>query len=301
MLNSKLYLMSDPNQPKRFSIPGFFQVTRIQNLSVIILTQYLAAIFLVNNYGSTNRLLEIDLFILVISTVLIAAAGYLINDYYDVKIDLINKPDKVVVGTVLKRRSVMMAHTVFNFMGVTLGLIIDYRIGIRNFAAAFILWLYSNQLKRTLFLGNLVVAALAGLTVMVVGIFHNQVNMAIILYSAFAFTSNLVREIVKDIEDLQGDVKFGSKTLPIVLGIRKTKGVILFINISFFIFILNLLSGSAFPGPDLVLYFILVPLILLSGMLIRADKKKDFSILSSSIKWFMLIGIATMILIDYPG
>lgn len=293
--------MSEPDQPKTFSIPGFFQVTRIQNLSVIILTQYLAAIFLINNYESANRLQEIDLFILVISTVLIAAAGYLINDYYDVKIDLINKPKKVVVGTVLKRRSVMMAHTVFNLLGISLGLIIDYRIGIINFAAAFILWLYSNQLKRTLFLGNLVVAALAGLTIMVIGIFYHQLNMAIVLYSLFAFTSNLVREIVKDIEDLQGDVKFGSKTLPIVLGVRRTKGVLLFINASFFIFILYLFSGSRFPGPDLVLYFILVPLILLSGMLIRADKKRDFNILSSSIKWFMLIGIATMMLIRYPA
>ena len=124
-------------------------------------------------------------------------------------------------------------------------------------------------------------------------------NMAIILYSSFAFTSNLVREIVKDIEDLQGDEKFGSYTLPIAIGVRRTKGILLAINAAFALFILYLIQESTFPGPEFILYFFLVPIALLSALLIRADKKKDFGNISSLIKWFMLLGILSITLINY--
>src|SRR5690606_34862812 len=109
-----------------------------------------------------SRLIDINLLLLVLSTLLIAAAGYIINDYYDVKIDYINKPKRVVVGRILKRRGVMVAHTILNFMGILIGFYLSIWVGIISVGSAFMLWWYSNQLKRLPFIGNFFIAVLTG-------------------------------------------------------------------------------------------------------------------------------------------
>lgn len=282
-----------------FSLSGFFQIARVRNLVVILLSQYFSAVFLIKeNENFTTIMSDYFLFLTIVSTVAIAAAGYLINDYYDIKIDLINKPEKVVVGTILKRRTVMAAHTLLNLFGIALGTWVSIKIGIINFMAAFLLWLYSNQLKRMPFLGNFVVAVLTGLSVFIIGIYYNQIQIPILLYTSFAFTSNFVREVVKDIEDLQGDEKFGSKTLPIIWGVRKTKLFLHFIDILFSGFVIYLLISQNFPANNLVLYFFLASVGIFTYLLIRAQKRNDFGILSNYLKWFMLAGIASMIFIQ---
>jgi len=286
-------------KPKMFSLSGFFQIARVRNLVVILLSQYFSAVFLIKeNENFTTIMSDYFLFLTIVSTVAIAAAGYLINDYYDIKIDLINKPEKVVVGTILKRRTVMAAHTLLNLFGIALGTWVSIKIGIINFMAAFLLWLYSNQLKRMPFLGNFVVAVLTGLSVFIIGIYYNQIQIPILLYTSFAFTSNFVREVVKDIEDLQGDEKFGSKTLPIIWGVRKTKLFLHFIDILFSGFVIYLLISQNFPANNLVLYFFLASVGIFTYLLIRAQKRNDFGILSNYLKWFMLAGIASMIFIQ---
>lgn len=295
----KQYMNPPRQQPKTFSLSGFFQITRVQNLVVIFLAQYFSAIFLIRGNNDFAAVLsDYHLFATVISTVFIAAAGYIINDYYDIKIDLINRPDKVVAGTLLKRRTVMAAHSILNFTGILLGLWVAIKIGVLDFIAAFLLWLYSNQLKRTPFFGNFVVASLTGLSVILIGLYYDQIQIPILLYSSFAFTSNLVREIIKDIEDLQGDEKFGSKSLPILWGVRKTKLFLHFIDLSFSGFVVYLLISQSFPASDLILYFFLASVFVFTILLIRAEKRTDFGVLSGYLKWFMLIGIASMTLIQ---
>ena len=144
-----------------FSVSGFLKLVRFPNLAIIVFTQYMTAIFLVGEAGEgLQYLLDPNLFKLVLATVLIAAAGYIINDYYDVKIDFINKPDRVVVGRALKRRKAMVLHTAFNFIGILIGFTLSWKIGLLCFASAFMLWFYSNQLKRLPLIGNCFVGLL---------------------------------------------------------------------------------------------------------------------------------------------
>lgn len=272
---------------------AFLQLTRFWNLAIIGLAQYFAAYFLIGDY----TLADWHLFVLSISTILIAAAGYIINDYYDVKIDLINKPERVVVGKKITRRYAILLHTVLSFLGIGLGLLLSWQIGAINFLSAFLLWLYSNQLKRLPFIGNLVVAALTGLSMLLLEVLYKNSSSLIVIYSLFAFFITLVREVVKDIEDLKGDNTFGCKTLPIIWGIRKTK-FFLYTLLAFFSIGVLILNHFYTRLP--IIYFLIclfVPLGWLLVRLVSADTIKEFYQLSQLCKIIMLLGIVSMVFI----
>lgn len=282
-------------KPANFSFKAFLRLTRIQNLLIIVLSQYLTAIFLVGPSALWwEFLLSPGLFMLSFSTILIAAAGYIINDYYDVKIDYINKPQRVIVGRVLKRRVVMAAHTIFNFLGIGLGFYLMPKLGVINFLSAFWLWLYSNQLKRLPFIGNLSVAFLTGLSICVVAIYYQKNELLVYTYALFAFSLTLVREIIKDMEDLKGDATFGCKTLPIIWGIRRTK-IIQYVLLAMFIWLLILMAAEV-DRMVLKNFFLLLilPVAYFIIRLVRADSSKEYSFLSLYCKLLMLAGVISM-------
>jgi 4-hydroxybenzoate polyprenyltransferase len=269
------------------------QLTRFWNLLMIGLTQYCTAGFLI----SSKVLFDWRLFILSSSTIAIAAAGYIINDYYDVKIDLVNKPDRVIVGKWLPRRFALLLHTALSLAGVVLGLLLGWVVGIANFFSAFLLWVYSNQLKRLPFIGNLAIGLLTGAAVLMVEVLYQSHSIFIYVYALFALFITLVREIIKDMEDLRGDDTFGCRTLPIVWGIRKTKRVVYFLLGIFIIsvIILNIWFDALPYVYSLPALF--VPLFILAVRLHRADTKLEFYRLSQLCKIIMLLGVLSMSLI----
>jgi 4-hydroxybenzoate polyprenyltransferase len=274
---------------------GFVRATRAQNLIILALMQYLTAIFLVDIHNSWQAYVyDLQLFLLVFSTTIIAAAGYLINDYYDIKIDFINKPERVIVGKVLKRRLVMFAHTFMNLLGISIGFYLSPLVGVVNLGAAFLLWLYSNQLKRLPLIGNVIIALLSGMAVWIVGLYFPQNELLVFTYAVFAFGISLVREIIKDIEDMQGDETFGCKTLPILLGVRHTKFFLYFLS-ALFIFLLFFMSGMI-GNSILVLYFFLltIPIGHFIFRLVYADTRQEYGYLSDFCKLIMLSGILSM-------
>lgn len=276
-------------------LTGVAKVTRVHNLVILALTQYFTAIFLADIHTTWQGYAkDYELFLLIFSTAIIAAAGYLINDYYDIKIDYINKPERVIVGKLLKRRYVMIAHSLFNLLGIGIGFYLSLEVGIINFLAAFLLWLYSNQLKRLPLIGNLVIAALSGLAVWVVSVYFPQNQLLVYTYAVFAFAISLVREIIKDIEDMQGDESFGCKTLPILLGVRYTKLFLYFLS-ALFIFLLFFMSGML-GNKTLIAYFLIliIPITYFIVRLVYADTKKKFAFLSDFCKLLMLSGILSM-------
>lgn len=278
---------------KPFTLSGFLKLTRFWNLLIIALAQYFAAVFLEQHAS----LADWRLFVLSLSTVIIAAGGYIINDYYDVKIDLINKPERVVIGKEVNRRFALLFHSLLSMSGVALGFLLNWRIGAINFLSAFLLWWYSNDLKRQPFVGNFVVALLTGLSVLLINVLYKENHPFVIIYSIFAFAITLVREIVKDMEDLKGDNSFGCRTLPIVLGIRKTK-MILYLLLVVFITTVTMIGYFYLSLALYYLLFILVvPSLLLTITLARADTKKDFYLLSQMCKVIMLLGIGSMVLV----
>ncbi|MBT1703010.1 geranylgeranylglycerol-phosphate geranylgeranyltransferase [Chryseosolibacter indicus] len=281
--------MSTSYRTKRF-ITSLIRLTRVWNLLIIALSQYFIAATLVDN----QAIWDWRLFVLSLSTVLIAAAGYIINDYYDIKIDLVNKPDRVIIGKGITRRYAILLHTLLSVIGVLLGLVLNWRIGAINFASAFLLWWYSNDLKRQPFIGNVVVALMTGISIIIVDAIYQTGNILIIIYATFAFFITLVREIIKDMEDLKGDHTFGCKTLPIVWGLRKTKQMIygIIVVFSLIAFLLSLFLSKL---PEYYfLTFLFPPLVFLVIRLVKADTKKDFAWLSSFCKVIMLLGILSL-------
>ncbi len=274
-------------------IESLLRLTRAGNLLVLIFAQYFTAWFLMGKYVFT----DLKLFLLSVSTGLIAAGGYVINDYYDVKIDYVNNPDRVVVGKTVHRRFAILLHGLLSVAGIGMGVLISWWVVAINFFSVTLLWFYSNLLKRLPFVGNLSVSFLSGLSIAILNVLYKELNLLVIIYAVFAFFITLVREIIKDMEDLKGDNTYGCKTIPIVWGIRKTKillytlillfsGVVLFINIVY----------VKLP----LIYFVMllfVPLAWLTAQLVRADTKKDYGWLSSFCKVIMLLGILSMALV----
>ncbi len=282
----------------RVRVRGFTRLIRLSNLLIIALTQYLVRIFLI---GPREEWLQVVtdpwFFLLCLSTLMMAAAGYIINDYYDIKIDTINKPRRVIIGRLMRRRMAMIIHSVFNAAGILLGWLVSWEIALVNFSAAFLLWLYSNQLKRLPFVGNVTVAALTALSLVIVVLYEPRNQVWVFTFALFAFFISLIREIIKDMEDLRGDATFGCRTLPIVWGIRRTK-VLLYVLIV--LFLVTLFTLSVYLHDQLILYFsafTVVPVGWLTWRLIKADTRREFGKLSTLCKIIMIGGVLSMVLV----
>lgn len=271
-------------------LESLFRLTRFWNLLIIGLAQYCSAGYLI----SSEAIADIRLLGLAISTMLIAGAGYAINDYYDVKIDLINKPERVIIGKSIPRRYALLIHTTLSVAGIAVGFWLTWKVGVINLLSAFMLWLYSNALKRLPFIGNFTVALLTGISVFVVNVLFPPLIVLAGIYALFAFFMTLVREIIKDLEDLKGDGTFGCKTLPIVWGIRRTKFFTYFLLLLFAVLVLALNQWVS-PLPMMFFaWFLFLPMMALLAWLIRADTRKDFYRLSQFCKIIMLAGILSM-------
>lgn len=272
---------------------ALFRLTRFWNLVIIGLSQYFTAYFLIG----PHTLMDWRLLLLSASTMMIAAGGYIINDYYDVKIDLINKPERVVIGKGITRRYAIFFHTALSMSGVAIGFILGWQIALVNFFSAFLLWLYSNNLKRLPFVGNFAIGLLTALSILIVNLLYAPFNSFILIYALFAMAITLVREIIKDMEDWKGDTSFGCRTLPIVWGIRKTK-LLLYVLMMLFT-LLVLLLNKIYSGLPIYyfLFFLFLPMGYLMVRLRRADTIRDFKKLSSICKLIMLLGIVSMALI----
>lgn len=280
---------------RTLSFRSLFRISRPINLLMVAFAQGMAAHFLVEKTAQGLPVLQdYRLYLLMLSTIMITAAGYMINDYYDVKIDYVNRPKEVIVGKGIKRRMVLILHTILNFTAIGLGALVSPKIAMVDFFAAFLLWLYSNQLKREPFIGNLTVALLTGLSIYLVAYHYQQSELLVLTYAIFAFFLNLIREIIKDIEDRNGDRKHGCRTLPIVIGFRKTKQVIFAIAALFVIAIL--VVTFKINHTDLFLFFGVLGIAFLFFMwkVYQADRKNHFSSLSAWAKALMLAGTMSM-------
>jgi 4-hydroxybenzoate polyprenyltransferase len=278
----------------------FLYLIRFPNLLLIVLSQALAQASLLSAGVNWAGVATPGFFLLTLSTVCVAAAGYIINDYYDVKIDAINKPERVVVGKAIRRRPAMFTHMVLSLVGIVLGFWLSIPVGLINVGAVLLLWGYSARLKKMPLAGNLVIALLSASMLLIVAVYAGKLNNITISYAVFAFLISLIREIVKDMEDVRGDASFDCRTLPIVLGMRRTKYVLYPLIALFQAFLLMVIFHPV-TGTTFDLYMValvLIPSVWLTMKLVRADRKRDFTFLSNIGKLIMLTGILSMLLIN---
>jgi 4-hydroxybenzoate polyprenyltransferase len=296
-------------------IRAFVRLIRWPNLFFIALTQVLFYYCIYQPLVPVNA--EKNLIWIVMASVCIAAAGYIINDYFDLNIDQINKPQKNVFSRIINRRWAIIWHLLLSIAGIAatyfaVGLHKWYLI-IANTGCVMLLWLYSTSFKRQLLVGNIVISLLTAWTVLILFFLFTEPRQAFVgsdehitklfrtafLYAGFAFVSSLIREAIKDMEDMEGDARYGCRTLPIVAGIRATK-------IYVTIWAVVLLAALAvlqvyvmqFRWWYAILYcvlFVILPLIYLLLKLSKARTSKEFGTLSSLSKLIMLSGILSMV------
>ncbi len=278
------------------NIRAFLSLIRWLNLLIIVFTQYMARIFLVGPPAEwKSYILDPYQAAISLATLLIASAGYIINDYFDVKIDLINKPESVIIGRKITRRAAILTHQTLNGMGIFIGLFLGWKVLIINILAVSLLWYYASFYKKKAFIGNFLVAGLTGASLIVISVFYKQNELLINIYAIFAFSISLIREIIKDIEDMKGDEAHGCKTLPILWGVRKTKRLLYLIIVAFVCIVF--LMGAYLHNPRLMMIFVFPGslIVYLFFALVRADRKSHFADLSKLCKWIMIIGIVSMV------
>ena len=242
--------------------------------------------------------------LLVWAALLVAAAGYIINDYYDVKIDAINRPDRLVIGRVVNRRMAMLAHLVLSGVGVLVAGWLHPVLGLVTLGTALLLWGYSARFKRVALVGNVSIATLTAALVLLpelqLQLARHDSHSVVWPYALAAFLLTIVRESVKDVEDMRGDAQHGCRTLPLVWGVARTKWVA-----GFFLACLALLTlgatgrvalGGHWPLALWLLLLVLLPMAQLARLLIRADRRRHFRHLSTFCKGIMLAGVLSMAL-----
>ena len=307
---------------------ALLRLIRYQNLLIIAATQYMMRLLIIRPILAINgfepQLGPLHFFLLVFSSVAITAAGYVINDYFDMKTDLLNRPSTVIVGKKISRRWAMALHIVLNSAGVLTGIYLSWHVGMPGFGIAYVLaagllWFYSTTYKRQFLVGNLIVSIFTAVVPFVVVVFEvpllnkayaeiliaGDMNFNSILawvggFSFFAFLSTLIREIIKDVEDFEGDAAYGRNTLPIVLGIRLTRGlvvilILLMVASLVYVYVTYLLRKPG-GGIDLLslLWFglmLILPFLYLVFRLIAAGDKKEYHSCSNLTKLIMLAGI----------
>lgn len=303
----------------------YLKVFRPPNLAIIILTQYLIRYCLLNPfYTSSGISFSISAFnfaLLVLATLLIAAGGYIINDILDVESDKINKPDKMWIGKLMTKKRACLLYFTLTIIGVIIGFYLSFYIGYIMFglifvAIALLLYFYSTTYQKIAILGNIAISFLSAMVILIVWLYEffalrsqpvlfaevmpdlKYISSLVQSYAVFAFLTSILREIVKDIEDREGDMKAGYKTLPVVSGVGKTKIFVIVLTVitmaalgfgQYFLFEHNLM---------MVFWYLMIAVQSLFAyllyMTIKAKKKEDFKTVSDAAKIVMVAGILSM-------
>jgi 4-hydroxybenzoate polyprenyltransferase len=314
---------------KPSAVTAFFRLVRWPNLLFIALTQslfYFCIVlpsFYLDQPVHENILKPTEFMLLSISSMLIAAAGYIINDYFDLPIDRVNKPDKVVVEKIIKRRWAIIWHWVLSGIGIFIGFYLSWKlrnifIGPSNLVCVLLLWFYSTGFKKKLLIGNILISLL---TAWVIGVlylcefrlhrfvdpaFHgalSRVYKYTVVYSSFAFIISLVREVVKDMEDMEGDDRYGRRTMPLVWGLNAAKFFcvcLLTILVAALILIQFYVLQFRWWGTIIFTCFgVIYPILRVIKSLSRATDPSQFHQLSQWIKTIMMMGILSMVFLKF--
>jgi 4-hydroxybenzoate polyprenyltransferase len=310
---------------------AYLRLIRFKNLIIIaflqVLLRYGLIIPILLKYNITPALSDINFFLLVLTTVLLTASGNVINDYFDLRTDRINRPDNVIVGKIVKRRVALLLHVLFSFAGVFIGLYLAYITRKENYVILFvfipvILWAYSTMLKKQFLIGNITIAFLTAIVPYLVVSMefamlervhgHEIVNTTACSqawlwttgFAFFAFITNLAREIIKDIQDINGDKEVGCKTLPIEMGIPYSKAVVSILSIGSVIavWLLYFFVKEIRSIPYSALYlgiFITLPYLYLIYLTISAKDPQDMKKAGDLCKWIMLLGVLFIAMAGY--
>ena len=311
---------------------NIFKIIRWKNLIIISLSQIFIKFFFIDFFIQKDQLLNENFVILLIITILIAASGYIVNDIYDYNLDQINKPEKVVLGKFLKSRDAIIIYMMFNCLAIVLSIFLCMKIEQEIYILVFLLiiyclWLYSKKLKKYKIIGNILIAFFISLSILNVPLFSYKnilsddrffVFLIISIFSVLAFLINVKREIIKDIEDIEGDKIHKVKSLPIIFGTKKSKLVTIIIGIILIFAISSLITfqililrsdllldvgGNQFSNPQIwganyisiiYMFIILIMFFYVELLILNATTKTNFTKASKLLKYLMLLSLLSI-------
>ena len=298
---------------------SYLKLIRFQNLIIIALIQVFIRFGLFLPLGVDITLSNFEFTLLILATICLAAAGNIINDINDVAIDKVNKPSKVIIGKKISEKTAYNLFVFFNIIGVGIGFYLSNTINKSVFATLFILisallYLYATYLKALPLIGNIVISSLVALSLIIVGLFDllpaiNSINQEyqslafsmVLNYAFFAFIINLIREIVKDIEDINGDKNGGLNTLPIAIGRKRASYIAFGLGILTLFATIYYIYVHLYNFTIAIVYFLLLiiaPLLYFCTKIWDAKDKSDYHFLSKLLKIIMLLGMCSILL--YP-
>lgn len=307
----------------------YLRLVRLPNLLMIAFTMYAIRFLIVRPqlqlYGMELQFSEVLFALLVVSVLFITAAGYVINDYFDAPVDLINRPSRVTLSKLIPRKMAILVHLTMSIIGVAIGIYLSFAIHLSFLSLIFllvpgILWFYSTTYKRQFLLGNLIVAFLTALVPLMVILFEvpllireygkemvrNQIDFHTLTawvggYALFAFLFTLIREIVKDMEDFEGDRAYGRNTLPVVLGLKNTRIIVLALTGIAVVFIAVVLALYLTDLMTLLytILLLLAPLAFVVFRLLHASSAEQYHRVSAWLKGIMLAGVGYSFLAYY--
>lgn len=302
----------------------FLNLVRWKNLLMIALVQFLIKYALLvpfkTSHGVSTVLSHFEFTLLVLATLLIAAAGYVINDINDIETDRVNKPYKIIIDKSISEKDAFTFFMILNVVGVGIGFYLANAVGkpqlfVLFFASSALLYIYSTSLKSMAVIGNIVVSIVVALAPIVVGFFelfpsitfeNRSVQITffkiILDYAIFAFMVNLIREMAKDIEDIDGDYKAGMETLPIVLGRERANKIVFFLSLIPIGSVVYYVITNLYMQSIIVVYFlifVIAPLIYVSIKLFNAEQKAHYRHISLVLKLVLLTGMLSLLLYSF--
>ncbi len=278
---------------------SLFSVVRGYNILIIVIAQYLTSIYiLAPGKPLLQVLLDPNLFVIVLASALAIAGGYIINNFYDAEKDLINRPNKTFLDSFISQNTKLSGYFVLNFLSVILASYISFKAVLFFSLYIFFIWFYSHKLKKYPFIGNLTASVLAITPFFAVFIYYQNFALVIFVHATFLFLIISMRELVKDLENIKGDLTQNYHTIPVVYGERFSKKILTFLSLLTLLPIYLLLSR--FDIGFMQYYFLMAVLLLLLFLfyLWKSSAKLDYMILHAILKLIIVVGTLSIVLID---
>ncbi|WP_290858405.1 geranylgeranylglycerol-phosphate geranylgeranyltransferase [Flavobacterium sp.] len=290
-------------------IISLFSVVRGYNIPVIILAQYLAAIFILStDLRALDVLLDFNLFVIVFASAITIASGYIINSFYDSKKDLINKPNKTMLDRLVSQKTKLQVYFGLNFLVFLMAMIVSWRATLFFSSYIFLIWFYSHKIKKYPIVGNIMAALLAVLPFFGILLYYfkidgllenvrNEKYYVIFAHASFLFLLILIREMIKDLENIKGDMAQNYRTLPVILGESFSKKVITFLIICSIFPVYILIEIYDVGYMDIYFYVSFIVLIFFIMKLWKSNSKENYLLLHNIIKFIIVAGVFSIILI----
>lgn len=292
-------MLSRKSKHLALKIISMFSVVRGYNIPIIALAQYLSAIFiLAPEKGALEILLDFNLFIIVLATSLTIASGYIINNFYDSKKDLINRPIKSKLDRLVSQKTKLQVYFTVNFLVFLIAFFVSIRAVMFFSAYIFLIWFYSHKLKKILVIGNLTASFLAVLPFFAILLYYKNLYPQIFAHATFLFLLILIREMIKDLENIKGDIANNYQTIPVIYGESFSKKIITLLTLLTVIPVYYLVEIFEVRYMDIYFYVSMIVLIFFLVKLWKSETKPDYLLLHNILKFLVVSGVFCIILIN---